>query len=550
VDWPAAPAGPRTIDIEGAMPGLSLIRTRAGNFGVHRYTSSVLILGLLIKRSSLELQVERLGGAVVTAARLEGGGHAVDGDVRWDRSGSHQSITIPLTSTRWSRTSVLPSGTYDLTILDGDVALQVVVTDGVLKELPLVGSGVDDVQIRIERSPTTRNLKIITTALPRDQIGRYHRAQQLAIYRAKTPPLKENAVLFRSFYGENTSDNGRAIHREIERRGLPLELYWAVRDPSIEPPDGGIPVIAGSDKWYELLASSKYLVDNVHQPDFFVKRPGQVFVQTMHGYPFKRTGASFWEDGGYSPARIKSFTDRQQDWDFFISPAPYATPLLQRDFVSSAKMLEIGYPRNDVFFSDEMGELRRRSRDSLGLDEEAIAVLYAPTFRESLAVDEFHAKIVDFLNYYQAIKGLPRNFVILVRGHAMNARAGSRARNLPERVIDVTDYPLIEDLCLASDAGVFDYSSLRFDYALTGKPMIFLAPDLESYRDEQRGWMLPYEETAPGPVVRSTDEVVDCLRNLDVIEGRYASARNKFIATYMPLEDGAASSRLVDAVFV
>ncbi len=139
-------------------------------------------------------------------------------------------------------------------------------------------------------------------------------------------------------------------------------------------------------------------------------------------------------------------------------------------------------------------------------------------------------------------------YTLLVRGHAFNARAGGRHEG-GGLVLDVTGHPDINDLILASDAAILDYSSLRFDYALTDKPMIFLVPDLEKY-DAVRGGVIPFAPTAPGPQVTTTREVVALLRDLDGLARRTEAERDTFRRSYTDLDDGHASARLVDAVFV
>jgi CDP-glycerol glycerophosphotransferase len=116
-------------------------------------------------------------------------------------------------------------------------------------------------------------------------------------------------------------------------------------------------------------------------------------------------------------------------------------------------------------------------------------------------------------------------------------------------VVDVTDYPEVADLYLAADAAVVDYSSLRFDFGVTGKPMIFHVPDLQRYRDT-RGWLFDFEPTAPGPLLDTTDEVVDALLDLDAVRTKYAEAYQRFRDDYLDMEDGRAGARFVDAVLV
>jgi CDP-glycerol glycerophosphotransferase len=338
------------------------------------------------------------------------------------------------------------------------------------------------------------------------------------------------------------------MHEELLRRGTDLELIWAVKDHSVELPDKAVPVLQQSEAWVEALRNSRYVIDNMHQPAFFEKADGQVLIETFHGYPFKSMGHPHWERMKFSKARMDSLDARAAQWDFLVSPAPYATPLLKRDFRYDGEVLEIGYPRNDVLLSPDAGTLREQTRRRLGLPDGVTAVLYAPTFRDNLSQDDFRAPMVDYLDVASVIDALGDDHVILVRGHAFNARMPTRLERR-RAVIDVTDYPDVSHLYLASDALVADYSSLRFDYALTDKPMIFLVPDLEEYRDQSRGWLFDFEVSAPGPHVASTDEVIEYLGDPDRLRDEFRTEYKQFHRDFHPLEDGRATHRLVDAVF-
>jgi CDP-glycerol glycerophosphotransferase len=143
-----------------------------------------------------------------------------------------------------------------------------------------------------------------------------------------------------------------------------------------------------------------------------------------------------------------------------------------------------------------------------------------------------------------AAEALGDDWVLLLRGHRFHA-----PEHEGSRVVDVTAYPEINDLILASDAAVLDYSSLRFDYALTGRPMVFLVPDLEDYVTAKRGFLYDFAPTAPGPHARSSAEVVEALRDLDGVRERHREAYERFNATYNRLQDGAAARRVVDRFF-
>jgi CDP-glycerol glycerophosphotransferase len=321
-----------------------------------------------------------------------------------------------------------------------------------------------------------------------------------------------------------------------------------VKDLSVPVPEGARPVVQQSEAWFEALRHSRYVIDNMHQPAFFEKAGGQVMVETFHGYPFKAMGRPHWERLRFNSQRIASLDDRTAQWDYLVSPAPYATEHLRRNFGFDGSMLEIGYPRNDVLLSPQAENIRASTRERLGLSGDSKVVLYAPTFRDNVSVDDFRAPMVDYLDIPHLLGALGEEFVILVRGHAFNARMPTRLERR-RAVIDVTDYPQVSDLYLAADALIADYSSLRFDFALTDKPMIFLVPDLEAYRDEARGWLFDFQSSAPGPHVASTEEVTNWLLQPELLQKQFHEEYQRFHRQFHAWEDGHAAQRLVDEVF-
>ncbi|KQO99445.1 hypothetical protein ASF30_05765 [Leifsonia sp. Leaf264] len=403
--------------------------------------------------------------------------------------------------------------------------------------------------IRIEAQTIGPMEVKLEAPLADDELGGGNRARLQAWY-SSLAPSGDRSVLFRSLYGEIANDSSLAVHEELRRRGSKLDLIWAVRDRSVRIPDGGRAVIEGSREYFEAFGTADYLMVNVHQPDWTAKPDGQILIQTFHGYPFKLAGRRWWDRLGFSAERVHSFFRRAQEWDYLVSPAAYATPFLKEFYEEGApipaEILEIGYPRNDILLSDDGAAVRSRVRANLGIREDQTAILYAPTFRDYISTDDMSANMFEALNFDLLAKQLGPDFVLLVRGHPFNARAGTRTS---PRVVNVTDYPEINDLILASDVGILDYSSLRFDYALTGKPMVFFVPDLERYFRGRESFV-EYAETAPGPWARSTDEVVRLVRNPTALAEAHADNVLVFRERFMELEDGHAAARLVDAVFV
>jgi CDP-glycerol glycerophosphotransferase len=139
---------------------------------------------------------------------------------------------------------------------------------------------------------------------------------------------------------------------------------------------------------------------------------------------------------------------------------------------------------------------------------------------------------------------LPEGSRLLLRLH----------RNVKERptspgsefVLDVSDHPDIAELYLAADVLVSDYSSAVYDFAVTGKPILLFAPDLDRYRDAVRGMYFDYEDWAPGPVSSTQEELVAGLADLAQVESDWKQRYQDFVQQFCPHEDGHASERVVE----
>jgi CDP-glycerol glycerophosphotransferase len=472
-----------------------------------------------------------------------------------DRGDTGYTLSFPLAGARWGYDDlILPRNKYAVIMRsagdNSDQDLPVTPSAELLDRLPT-----DEPRERfrsyVEVVPHKPPALTLNVQEPLADDYRGQRNQYRLREAARVEEATQDSVFFRSLYSEVANCNMLGVHHELGRRGASLTRYWSVRDHSVPLPDGGVGLVEGTPEWHQALATSRYLMVNVHQPEWYVKPRGQILIQTMHGYPYKVMGHEWWEKGGFPSGQINSFDRRAREWDYFVSPATYATPLLTKAFLepagATAEILEIGYPRNDVLQSDDAPGIRERVRKVLGIADGQQVVMYAPTFRDYMSADDMAAERVDFFDVDRAARDVGSGYTFLVRGHAFHARAGGRHEG-GANIIDVTGHPDVNDLILASDCAVLDYSSLRFDYALVDKPMIFLVPDLEKY-DAVRGGVIPYAPTAPGPHVTTTREVVNLVRDFNGLARRTAVQRQTFRRDYADLEDGHASARLVDAVF-
>ncbi len=360
-------------------------------------------------------------------------------------------------------------------------------------------------------------------------------------YRPGVKPINPNAVLFEAFEGKVIGDSPYEIFRYLKSVRPDLTFYWSVK-PGVEAPDGSIGLTWSSRAWFEALATSKYLVNNSNFPWYFRKVPGQVYLQTWHGTPLKRLGRDVGVDQ-FSALYQQTMDREAKAWDYLIAPNGFCAERFPGIFGYTGEQLVTGYPRNDRL-SKTTDVQRQLIRAKLGVtDPTEQLVLYAPTWRE---FNRTATGNWDTVNFFDPNAELPEGFTLLFRGHH-NTHAAHNEK-VSGRAIDVTKYPDVTDLYLAADILVTDYSSVMFDYTVTGKPILFLAPDLERYRAE-RGFYLDYEAEVPGPIFKTADELTAALPNIDRISGEYAAKYRAWQAKFDHLEDGFAARRVVERVW-
>jgi CDP-glycerol glycerophosphotransferase len=146
-------------------------------------------------------------------------------------------------------------------------------------------------------------------------------------------------------------------------------------------------------------------------------------------------------------------------------------------------------------------------------------------------------------------KILGEDYIFLIRLHPFSIK-GLNRELLNDFVIDVSGYESIEKLYVISDALITDYSSVMFDYGVLKKPMIFFAYDLNNYKDNLRGFNLDFENEAPGPIVSTSDEIINEILKLDTIKSRYSDKINSFNRKYCQYENGNSCKNIFEKVFV
>ena len=202
-------------------------------------------------------------------------------------------------------------------------------------------------------------------------------------------------------------------------------------------------------------------------------------------------------------------------WDLLLSPNPFSTPIMRRAFRYDGEILRVRLPaQRHPAQRRAPARSPPRSGGGWACRTGKRTVLYAPTWRDNQYYASGRYRFDFRLDLERAWQALGDDYVFLIRGHhhmAEDVPAGTR----PDFAINVTAYPDISELFLVSDVLITDYSSVMFDFAPTGRPMVFFTYDLEQYRDNLRGFYFDFEAEAPGPLLATSDEVVSAIGDIE-----------------------------------
>ena len=367
--------------------------------------------------------------------------------------------------------------------------------------------------------------------------------------------IDDKLVYFITFSGRGYSDTPKAIYEYMLNAPeyKDYKFVWCFQNPEKYAhlaSDRTAIVKFRSKADNKALRLAKYWISNYRMLNHQYPRRGQVYVQCWHGTPLKRLGYDI-EASDNSMNSLKEIKDKYRTdaakFTYLLSPSPFATEKFATawnlvETGQTDKIVEEGYPRNDRLINYKPEE-REEIRKSLGVDDKKV-ILYAPTWRDNqhTSGEGYTYKTeVDFDKLHEA---LGDEFVILFRAHYLVAKSFDFGR-YEGFVKNVSDYGDINDLYIASDILVTDYSSVFFDYSNLEKPIIFYMYDLEHYANEMRGFYLSLEEL-PGPIVQDEDSLIAELEKTGSwkADEKYMEFKRRF----NPYEDGNSSKRTLERI--
>lgn len=296
-------------------------------------------------------------------------------------------------------------------------------------------------------------------------------------------PVKKNKVFMFSYYGSQYGCNPKYItNYMLENHPERFDIVWAFNDPKSKDDLGGFrQVKTMSLKYFYELCTSKIIITNYRTTDLFVKRKNQYYIQTWHS-SLRLKQIEKDAETTLPPNYVQMAKQDSVKCDLLLSGCKYSTDIFKRSFWYAGEIFEHGTPRNDLFFQ---GDLDKRASilEQLTVPLDSKVLLYAPTFRSGNNTTVYN---IDYRNLIKTLQDKFRgDWVVLIRLHP-HLLSEADHMSFSKNVINVTTYDDVQELMAISDVLISDYSSLIFDYSITGRPCFLYVPDVKEYTKSER----------------------------------------------------------------
>lgn len=347
--------------------------------------------------------------------------------------------------------------------------------------------------------------------------------------------IKKNKIVINNLRGKGYGDNSKYIVAELLKNNEDLDIVWLLQGLTRE--EAGLPNKVRSVKLnsiksiYEMTTAKVWLDSNRLGKRLF-KRKKQLYIQTWHGgLGLKKIEG----DALYGMnKRYMKFAKRDSNMaDLYISNSKHLTDIYRRAFWYEGEILESGFPKNDILFKDKR-KYREKVRKSYGLNKTDKILLYAPTFRDDARFDPYD---IDFSFLSNKLNNeFNQKWVFIAKLHP-NIDSSKFYDIFPEKVINASSFPDMQELVLGIDALVTDYSSCMFDSAMAEIPTFLYASDIDSYVDE-RGFYFNMNNL-PFSISESTDDLVNKILNFE--HENYIDGLNNFYMKVGLFDNGDAA---------
>lgn len=363
----------------------------------------------------------------------------------------------------------------------------------------------------------------------------------------KHEPVKKDVVLFESFHGKDISDSPLAMMQELLKEGK-YKIYFTtnnyeVHKKFVKENNLDIELVKlKSFKYQKVLATAKYLVNNVSFPPYFIKRKHQVYMNTWHGTPLKTLGKNMRKG-------IDSMHNIQHNFlqaDYLLFPNEFTKDHMMEDYnlneLYTGKTVVCGYPRNSIFMDAEGG---KRLKKELGYEDKTLYT-YMPTWRGKNSYQGIGADYLDQITeILEAVdEALTDDQIFFVNLHP---NVGNRVDfELFEHIKPFPDNVPKYEFINCTDVLVTDYSSIFFDFSITKKPIVLFMYDYDEYMEE-RGTYINAKEL-PFTKVYDQETFINGLKDGSFLTSTYENDQ-EYYEQYIKYDSVDASKYVNEVVF-
>lgn len=314
--------------------------------------------------------------------------------------------------------------------------------------------------------------------------------------------VDDNLVIFVSFMGMGFNDSPKAIYDYMKNHPeySKYRCVWAFEQPEKYPELETVKI--DSFSYFKTALKAKYWITNTNiERGLRFKKKKQVYLNTWHGIALKHIGNDV---KGRKDFNFKTV-------DHLVVSGDYDEKVFISAFNADPdSFLRCGMPRNEVLWlatEEQKQEMRRK----LSIPADKNVILYAPTWRDSTDGGKSY-EIKPPLDFDVWKKELGDEYVVLFRAHHQTTKVLGVV--FDEFVRDASDYSAVNDLMIAADILITDYSAIAFDFSVLCKPILCYAYDYDNYLAE-RGTYFDIDERYPNKSCRTEDELLNRIKNID-----------------------------------
>lgn len=371
----------------------------------------------------------------------------------------------------------------------------------------------------------------------------------LAKIYVKCAPIYKRTILFSNFDGKGFGCNPKYIAMYIHDHHLPFKMYWRVRDKEVAKtlPDYVKPIFNGTAKEFAFIRLAHFYIHNSRVFIADNRKKGQYNIHTWHAiFGFKYAEKAVEKD--LPKWYVDNAKDHSSKTDLFIAASNWHEYDFRKNFWYDGEIMESGYPRDDIYFSDGR-TLKHSIKEHLGISDETKVLIYAPTFRDSGDVTIYHIPIEQIVSSLQ--QRTHEKWAAIVRLHPNVPVEVKNMFCYNDHVIEATTYPDPQELFYVSDMLITDYSSTAFDFLIQKKPVILYAPD---YGKKNIRSLSPLFRDIPYPHSYDVNGLLQVIESLD--ENELENKMKEFLTNYkgengepfVSFDNGHAAKKIVERI--